>query len=829
MSEKGLERETEGISVGEREPVVADSSPKGGHLRSSWKKLWKGRKRKALALLLVVAIAGGVVIWRGRGQTASAATTYQEAAVERRSITNSLSSSGTLEPADSYTVNTLVSGEILSDTFEKGDQVEEGQLLYTIDSSNAASSQTQAQNSYSQAQTSYEQAVKAKYPQADLSGTVSEVYVNEGDSVSAGTQLLKIVADENIYIDFYFTYADSGDFYIGQTATVFIDGFAGTLTGTVAAVSSSSAAVSTGVPLTTVRVRLANPGLVTSDYTASAVIGSYSSYGQASIKVGASSVITAEASGKVAGFNWLVGDTISSGDRICTITGDSVDNQIESARISVSNASTSLENARDNLEDYSVTAPISGTVVTRNAKAGDNIEGGSGSTLCVIYDLSYLEMTMSIDELDISSVEVGQEVRITADAVEGKTYTGVVTEVSVAGTTSGGITTYPVTVRIDETDGLLPGMNVDAEIVISSANDVLAIPSAAVSRGDMVLVTANSPSAVNALDQEAPEGYVYMPVETGVSDNSYIEVLSGLQGGGHSGLSPGGWLRQLRRYDVRHAERGHVLHTDGRHAQRDALRRRNAQRRAGRLLMGTLIEFREVCKYYQMGDTTVKAADHISFQIRKGEFVAIVGQSGSGKSTSMNIIGCLDVPTSGTYLLDGRDVGQMDKDQLAAIRNKMLGFIFQQYNLLPKLTLQENVEVPLMYAGIPKPERHERSRIALEMVGLGDKLRNKPSQLSGGQQQRASIARALAGDPAVILADEPTGALDSHTGREVLTMLQQLHAAGNTVVLITHDNSIAVQAQRIIRLEDGHVIYDGDAGAPEAVVTPNLAGRGMAG
>ena len=253
MSEKGLERETEGISVGEREPVVADSSPKGGRLRSSWKKLWKGRKRKALALLLVVAIAGGVVIWRGRGQTASAATTYQEAAVERRSITNSLSSSGTLEPADSYTVNTLVSGEILSDTFEKGDQVEEGQLLYTIDSSNAASSQTQAQNSYSQAQTSYEQAVKAKYPQADLSGTVSEVYVNEGDSVSAGTQLLKIVADENIYIDFYFTYADSGDFYIGQTATVFIDGFAGTLTGTVAAVSSSSAAVSTGVPLTTVR------------------------------------------------------------------------------------------------------------------------------------------------------------------------------------------------------------------------------------------------------------------------------------------------------------------------------------------------------------------------------------------------------------------------------------------------------------------------------------------------------------------------------------------------------------------------------------------------
>ena len=242
--------------------------------------------------------------------------------------------------------------------------------------------------------------------------------------------------------------------------------------------------------------------------------------------------------------------------------------------------------------------------------------------------------------------------------------------------------------------------------------------------------------------------------------------------------------------------------------------------------MGALIEFREVCKYYQMGDTTVRAADHISFQIEKGEFVAIVGQSGSGKSTCMNIIGCLDVPTAGTYLLGGQDVGQMNKNQLAQIRNKMLGFIFQQYNLLPKLNLLENVEVPLMYAGVPRAERHERARIALELVGLGDKLKHKPGQLSGGQQQRVSIARALVGEPAVILADEPTGALDSHTSREVLTMLQKLHDAGNTVVLITHDNSIAVQAQRIIRLEDGRVVYDGDACAPEAVVTPKMAGRG---
>ena len=238
--------------------------------------------------------------------------------------------------------------------------------------------------------------------------------------------------------------------------------------------------------------------------------------------------------------------------------------------------------------------------------------------------------------------------------------------------------------------------------------------------------------------------------------------------------------------------------------------------------MSALIEFDNVCKYYQMGDTTVKAADHISMKINKGEFVAIVGQSGSGKSTCMNIIGCLDVPTAGTYKLNGRDVGKMNRDELAEIRNEMLGFIFQQYNLLPKLTLLENVEVPLVYAGVPRAERHRRAAAALDRVGLGNKLKNKPNQLSGGQQQRVSIARALAGDPAVILADEPTGALDSHTGREVLGMLQELHDQGNTVVLITHDNSIAVQAQRIIRLEDGHVVYDGDAHAPEAVVHPDL-------
>ncbi|MCD4712184.1 MAG: ABC transporter ATP-binding protein [Clostridiales bacterium] len=232
--------------------------------------------------------------------------------------------------------------------------------------------------------------------------------------------------------------------------------------------------------------------------------------------------------------------------------------------------------------------------------------------------------------------------------------------------------------------------------------------------------------------------------------------------------------------------------------------------------MKPLIEFRNLSKIYQMGETEVRAVDGMSMQIMPGEFVAIVGQSGSGKSTCMNIIGCLDVPTSGNYFLGGQDVGELDDDELADIRNKMVGLIFQQYNLLPKLSVLGNVELPLLYGGLSKSERVEQATKVITKVGLLDKINNLPSQLSGGQQQRVSVARALAGNPSVILADEPTGALDSKTGKEVLDLLTKLHSEGNTVVLITHDNEIAGQAQRIIRLEDGHIIFNG---TPDQEVT----------
>ena len=480
----------------------------------------KGRRWIVLCVLAVAVIGGGTAfLSRTRAKAAKVETTYTAAGVEKRSITNSLTGSGTLQPADSYTVTTLVSGEVLSDTFEEGDIVEKDQLLYTIDSSDVSTTETQAQ-------TNYTQALKAKYPTADISGTVSEVYVSNGDAVSAGTELCRISASNDLTIDFQFSYAKDGDFYVGQPAKIYLNGYAGYIDGTVAQVGGSSMANATGMKMTTVRVKAVNPGLVTGDCTASAVVGNYTSYGQTTVKVGTGSTITASASGKVSGLTLMPGDSVSSGQRICTITGDSVDNQLQ-------NAKASLENAQDRLDDYMVTSPITGTVVEKTVKAGDNVGTGSNSnnTLCIIYDLTYLEMTLNIDELDIDNVEVGQTVSVTSDAKEGQTFTGVVTKVSVVGTTSGGTTTYPVTVRIDDTDGLRPGMNVDAEIVLSSADGVLAIPSLAVNRGDTVLVTSDSPSAAIALEQEAPEGYTYVQVTTGVSDDSYIEITSGLQEG----------------------------------------------------------------------------------------------------------------------------------------------------------------------------------------------------------------------------------------------------------------------------------------------------------
>jgi putative ABC transport system ATP-binding protein len=223
-----------------------------------------------------------------------------------------------------------------------------------------------------------------------------------------------------------------------------------------------------------------------------------------------------------------------------------------------------------------------------------------------------------------------------------------------------------------------------------------------------------------------------------------------------------------------------------------------------------LIQLVDIHKTYQMGNEEVKANDGVDLVIEKGEFIAIVGKSGSGKSTVMNIIGALDVPTSGQYILKGKDVSKLRDDELAVIRNKTIGFIFQQYNLLGKSRLLENVELPLLYSGLGRRDRKKAAMNALKRVGLEDKWRNYPNQLSGGQQQRGAVARALAGNPSLILADEPTGALDSKTSEELLGFLKELNEEGNTIILITHDRSVAERANRIVTMQDGKILFDGN-------------------
>jgi putative ABC transport system ATP-binding protein len=221
-----------------------------------------------------------------------------------------------------------------------------------------------------------------------------------------------------------------------------------------------------------------------------------------------------------------------------------------------------------------------------------------------------------------------------------------------------------------------------------------------------------------------------------------------------------------------------------------------------------IINMQTLCKFYEMGDQVVKALDHIDMSFNKNDYAAIMGPSGSGKSTMMNIIGCLDTPSSGTYMLNGTNVAEMDDDELATIRNREIGFVFQTFNLLPRLNCLSNVELPLIYAGVDPAEREERASAALVQVGLGDRIRHKPSELSGGQIQRVAIARALINRPSIILADEPTGNLDTATSHDIMGIFGKLSEAGNTIILITHEEDIAKYTRRIIRLRDGKIESD---------------------
>lgn len=484
---------------------------------------------KWLVPVVVVAAAGAVFLISGGGnKAASRDVTYAETTPIRQDVSNSLSGTGTLNPANTYTVKSLVDGKILTGGFEEGDKVEEGDVLYTIDSSDASTNLEKASIALQQAQRSYDKTVDLQYVRAEVDGTVSSLKVAKGDQVTSGQEVAVIRDSSKMLLNLLFPAADAANFSVGQSADVVLDGTFETLKGTITAITGTDELSTGNLLVRTVTIRVNNAGGLTTAQAATASVNGVSSIASATFAYQAERTLTAQAGGTVSAINVQEGDAVSKGDILIELTGDDLTESIQSASESLRSAEISMQNQQDNMSNYTITSPISGTIIEKDAKQGDALT--SGSTLCVIYDLSYLEMVINVDELQIGALSVGQKVQITADAVADKTYVGTVTRVSMKGSSSGGTTTYPITIRIDNTDGLRPGMNANAEIVVAEANNALVVPNAAVIRGGYVLVSKKSPSAANAVeDMDAPEGYVYVKVETGVSDDSYTEIKSGLQ------------------------------------------------------------------------------------------------------------------------------------------------------------------------------------------------------------------------------------------------------------------------------------------------------------
>ena len=497
------------------------------------KKNWKW-----LVPVLCVAVAGGVFLLRPQqAKPASVDASYTEAAPERRDVTNTLSGTGTLNPANTYTVKSLVDGKVLTGTIEEGNIVEESNVLYTIDSSDASTNFEKAEIAMQQAQRSYDKVVDRQYVRAEVAGVVSSLKVTKGDEVTSGQEVAVIRDSSRMLLTLEFPAADAANFSVGQSAAVTLDGTFEQLDGTVTSVSGTDALSAGNLLTRTVTITVKNAGGLTTAQAATASINGVSSIGSATFAYQAERTLTAQAAGTVTSINVQEGSEVAKDDIILGLSGDDLTESIQSASESLRSAEISMQNLQDTMNNYTITAPISGTIIEKDAKVGDAVK--TGDTLCIVYDLSYLEMNINVDELQISSISVGQQVQITADAVPDKTYVGTVTRVSMKGTANGGTTTYPVSIRIDDTDGLRPGMNANAEIVVAEANNALVVPNAAVVRGSYVLVTKDSPSAANAdTAMEAPEGFVYVPVKTGVSDDDYTQIVSGIQEGDTIGYDP---------------------------------------------------------------------------------------------------------------------------------------------------------------------------------------------------------------------------------------------------------------------------------------------------
>lgn len=520
-------------------------------------------RKRVIAIVLIVALVGtGTFLYLRRNATSTSTSDTEMVTytVATGNISETLSGSGTLEPANSYSVTTLVTGDILSSDFEEGDIVDKDTLLYVVDSTDAENSLTKSENSLEQTQRNYDRTVETLDDlnvKATLDGRLIDLEVEVGDSVSAGETVATIRNSDTMSIVLPFVSEDAKLIAAGDMAIVTLDGTFESVEGVVTAVSNVDDVQTGNVLSRDVTIEVSNPGGITPTTSATATVGTLACLDAAIFDYKEEGDVKALVSGDVTAINVSTGTFVHKDDVLFTMESDTLSDSLQDAAYSLDNAKLSLESQQEELDNYSITSPIYGTIIEKNYKAGDTLSSNAG-TLCTIYDLSYLTMTLDVDELDISKVSVGQTVTITADAADGKTYEGTVTKINIKGTTSNGVTSYPVTIQVDDTDGLLPGMNVDAEIVVASTENALLIPISAVSRGNRVLVQSDATSATEASTSGAgpdsaanagtdagsgamettslggttiPDGYTYVTVETGLSDEDYIEITSGLSEG----------------------------------------------------------------------------------------------------------------------------------------------------------------------------------------------------------------------------------------------------------------------------------------------------------
>ena len=499
--------------------------------------LWTGpkKRRKWIKRVLVIAAVLALLFWivvrPMLGGTAAVSGAYQTAQVQRQDLTVSVSGSGTVTPIESYQVSALVTGEILESPFEDGDQVEKDQLLYRIDPGSAQTALQQAQLSVQQAQMNYDTLASSLQVKAIGGGVVQTLHVQEGDLVSAGTAIADITDTSTMTLTVPFQAGDAAHISAGQTAQVTLSGTLETLTGTVESVASADQVGNGGALVRQVKIRLTNPGALTDATTATARVGTYACAAGGTLSPQLRQTITAAASGEITNLNVSVGSRVSAGAVLAAIGGESAENSLADAALAVQNAQLSLQSAQEALDSYTITSPISGTVIEKNLKAGDQLNGGDSGAMAVIYDLSQLELQMDVSELDIGQIQPGQTVEITAEALPGQTFTGVVEKVSVNGTTTDGFTTYPVTILLSEYGDLNPGMNVSADIIVERSENALCVPAEAVNSDGTVLVAGEGAFAEDGVTIADPSKIESRPVTLGRGNQDFVEITSGLEEG----------------------------------------------------------------------------------------------------------------------------------------------------------------------------------------------------------------------------------------------------------------------------------------------------------